>query len=91
LIIAVSIFAGPLAGYIADRYWKRRYWMLCAWAAGRLLYIFPFNVTGWMIPALLVAMGILTAPIVPPSFASVLEIVGSPKLAGMGMGVMALG
>jgi len=91
LIMAVSLFSGPLAGYVSDRYWKRRYWMMAAWAAGLLLYIFPFNVTGWMIPVLLVMMGILTAPIVPPSFASIPEIVGSPKLAGMGMGVMALG
>ena len=91
LIMIISIFAAPLAGFVTDRYWKRRYWMLAAWVVGLILYIFPFNVTGWMIPGLLVAMGLLTAPIVPPSFASIPEIVGTPQLAGMGMAVMALG
>ena len=33
----------------------------------------------------------LTAPIVPASFAVIPEVVGGPKLAGMGMAVMALG
>jgi len=91
LIMIISIFAGPLAGYVTDRTWKRRYWVLSAWAIAAVLYLFPFSVTGWMIPGLLVAMGILTAPIVPPSFAAIPEIVGSPKLAGMGMAMMALG
>jgi len=91
LIMIVSLFAAPLAGYVTDRYGKRRYWMLSAWFIGAILYLLPFNVTGLMIPCLLIAMGILTAPIVPPSFASIPEIVGSPKLAGMGMAVMALG
>ncbi|MBN2242753.1 MAG: MFS transporter [Acidobacteria bacterium] len=91
LIMVVSIFAGPLAGYMTDRVWKRSYWILCAWVVGAVLYAFPFSVTGWMIPGLLVAMGILTAPIVPASFAVIPEVVGSPRLAGMGMAVMALG
>jgi MFS family permease len=91
LIMVVSIFAGPLAGYLTDRVWKRRYWILSAWIIGAVLYAFPFSVTGWMIPGLLVSMGILTAPIVPASFAVIPEVVGGPKLAGMGMAVMALG
>lgn len=91
LIMIISIFTAPLAGYVTDNIGKRRYWVLSAWIIGGILYIFPFSVTGWMIPGLLVAMGILVAPIVPASFASIPEIVGSPKLAGMGMAVMALG
>ncbi len=91
LIMIVSILAGPLAGYLTDRVWKRSYWILSAWVIGAVLYAFPFSVTGWMIPGLMVAMGILTAPIVPASFAVIPEVVGSPRLAGMGMAVMALG
>ncbi len=91
LIMILSIFAGPLAGFMTDRYWKRRYWMLSAWAVAAVLYAFPFSVTGWMVPALMAAIGIATAPIVPASFASIPEIVGSPGLSGMGMAVMALG
>jgi MFS family permease len=91
LIMIVSIFAGPLAGYLTDRVWKRGRWILSAWVVGALLYAFPFGVTGWMIPGLLILMGVLTAPIVPASFAVIPEVVGSPKLAGMGMAVMALG
>jgi MFS family permease len=91
LVMVVSIFAGPLAGYLTDRVWKRSYWIMSAWAVGAVLYAFPFSVTGWMIPGLLVSMGILTAPIVPASFAVIPEVVGGPKLAGMGMAVMALG
>jgi MFS family permease len=62
-----------------------------AWIIGIVLYAFPFCVTGWMIPGLLVAMGILIAPITPASFAVIPEVVGSLRLAGMGMAVMALG
>jgi MFS family permease len=91
LVMIISILAGPLAGYLTDRVWKRRYWILSAWVVGAILYAFPFSVTGWMIPGILIAMGILTAPIVPASFAVIPEVVGSPKLAGMGMAVMALG
>lgn len=75
LVMIIAILAGPLAGYLTDRVWKRSYWILSAWAVGVVLYAFPFSVTGWMIPGLLVAIGILTVPITPASFAVIPEVV----------------
>lgn len=91
LSMIVSIFTVPLAGYLVDKIGKHRYWVLSSWVIGCVLFVFPFSVTGWLIPGFLVAVSVLTAPIVPVSFAAIPEIVGSPKLAGMGMAVMALG
>jgi MFS family permease len=48
-------------------------------------------VTGWMIPVLIIALGIVAGTIVPATFAAVPEIMKSRELAGSGMAVLALG
>ena len=50
-----------------------------------------FLATGWLVPALMATFGLVAGITVPAIFAAVPEVMGSPRLAGPGMAVLALG
>jgi predicted MFS family arabinose efflux permease len=91
LMMIVAIISGPIGGYISDRLGKRKVLIVVPFILAGLVYLFPFTATGWMIPAIMVIAGIVAGPIAPVSLAAVPEIMVSPRLAGIGMGVAALG
>jgi len=91
LIMLVAIFAGPLGGYVSDRLGKRKVLIVYPFIMMALVFLFPFTATGWMIPALMIFFGIVAGPIAPVSLAAVPEIMPSPKLVGVGLGVVILG
>jgi MFS family permease len=86
-----AVFSQPLGGYLSDRLGMRRLPIIIASALIGLICLFLFIATGWMIPALIVALGIVAGIIVPATFAAVPEVMTSRELAGSGMAVLALG
>jgi MFS family permease len=50
-----------------------------------------FRVTGWLIPAFVVVLGMVAGPIPTAIFAAVPEVMDRPQLAGIGIAVLALG
>lgn len=91
LMMVVAIISGPIGGYLSDRMGKRKVLIVVPFILLALVFLFPFSITGWMIPAMMVIAGIVGGPIAPVSLAAVPEIMVSPRLAGIGMGVAAVG
>ena len=86
-----AILATPLGGYMSDRIGSRKLLIVIPFILTALTFLFPFSVTGWMIPGLMIVMGTLTGPVAPATFATVPEVMVLPQLAGYGMAVLALG
>jgi MFS family permease len=86
-----AVFSQPLGGYLLDRLGMRRLPIIISSALMGLICLFLFIATGWMIPALIIGLGIVAGTIVPATFAAVPEIMESRELAGSGMAVLALG
>ena len=91
LTTMVALGSAPLAGWISDRVGSRRLFFTipCLLIAGMMLL--PFNVTGWMLYALAMLLGLVGAAIPATIFAAVPEVMGKPQLTGIGMAVVSLG
>jgi MFS family permease len=90
LLMMVGIFAGPIAGFMSDRIGSRKKVILIPYIILTLLFLFPFTVTGWMIPCVMILAGIMVGAIAPVTLAAVPEIMKKPETIGIGMGVAAL-
>jgi MFS family permease len=55
------------------------------------MMLFPFKITGWLIPAWMVLFGAVVGAIPTATFAAAPEVMGRPQLAGYGMAVIMLG
>ena len=91
ITMMITIFTAPLGGFISDRIGSRKLVIVVPFVLVALLFLLPFHVTGWMVPALMILMGILVGPIPTATFSAVPEVMPSPQLAGIGMAVLALG
>jgi ACS family glucarate transporter-like MFS transporter len=91
LCTIAAVFSQPLGGYLSDRLGIRRRMIIFSSIILAALCVFPFFATGWMIPAFTISLGIIAGSIVPATFAAVPEIMGSQRLAGLGMAVLAMG
>lgn len=91
LAMIITIFSAPLGGLISDRIGSRKKVIVIPFLIVALAFLLPFHVTGWMVPALMILMGILVGPIPTATFSAVPEVMPSPQLAGIGMAVLALG
>ncbi len=91
LMMLVAIFSGPAGSYLSDRLRSRKIIIVVPFIVTALLYLIPFSVAGWQIPAFLIALGIVMGPIAPITLAAVPEVMESPRSVGIGMGVAALG
>ena len=91
IIMLMSLIACPVGGMISDRIGSRKLVFTVPIIAVTVISLFPFRLTGWMIPAFLALFGILTGSIPPAVFAAVPEIMKNPKLTGTGMAVLSLG
>jgi MFS family permease len=90
LLMMFSIFAAPVGGFISDRIGSRKKVILIPYVILTLLFLFPFSVTGWMIPGTMILAGIMVGTIAPVILAAVPEIMKVPQTIGIGMGVAAL-
>ena len=90
-IMLASIFSGPGGGSISDRLGKRKIMILIPYILMTVTFLFPFSVTGWMIPVYMIVFGLVGGPLAPVLLASVPEVAKSPSLIGIGMSVAAVG
>jgi MFS family permease len=90
LLMMVGIFASPIGGFISDRIGSRKKVIVIPYIILTLLFLFPFTVTGWMIPGVMISAGIMVGAIAPVILAAVPEIMKKPETIGIGMGVAAL-
>lgn len=91
LIMAVSVLSAPGGGYISDRLGKRKIMVVIPYILMTVTFLFPFTVTGWMIPLYMIVFGLVGGPIAPVLLAAVPEVAKKPQFIGIGMGVAALG
>jgi predicted MFS family arabinose efflux permease len=91
LTMIVVIFSAPLAGMLLDKIGSRKLLFTVPMIAVAVLMIFPFSVTGWLIPTIMILMGVIAGAVPTGTFAAAPEIMGKPELAGLGMAVVTLG
>jgi len=87
----VVLFSAPAAGWISDRIGSRRLVFSFPFLAVAVLLIFPFQVTGWQIVAIMLGQGLVAGAIPTATFAAVSEVMRKPELAGLGLAVILLG
>ncbi len=90
-VMAISVLSAPGGGYISDRLGRRKIMIVIPYILMTLTFLFPFTVTGWMIPLYMIVFGLVGGPIAPVLLAAVPEVAKKPQLIGIGMGVAALG
>ena len=86
----IAMFSAPVGGYLSDRLGSRKAVIIGPFILWSLVLLFPFTLSGWAIPVLMVASGILGGPIAPVSLALVPELV-PPQHVGIALGVVAFG
>jgi predicted MFS family arabinose efflux permease len=91
LMMIMTIFSAPLGGFVSDKINSRKLVIVVPFIIVALFFLVPFNVTGGLIPILMITMGILAGPIPTATFATVPEVMAKPQLVGIGMAVLALG
>lgn len=91
LVMMGTIVSAPLGGWLSDRIGSRKIMIVVPLVALALLFLFPYSVTGWWIPALAILMGVVGGAIPTATFAAVSEVMNRPQLVGAGMAVLALG
>jgi MFS family permease len=87
----VVLFSSPAAGWLSDRIGSRRLVLSLPFLGVAFLFIFPFQVTGGQIAALMVAQGVLLGAIPSLTFAAAPEVMRKPEWAGLGLAVVLLG
>jgi len=91
LVMIGTIISAPVGGWLSDRIGSRKRMIVIPFIGMTILYLLPFNVTGWQIPAVMLLIGFVAGPIPTATFAAVPEVMILPQLAGIGMAVLALG
>jgi MFS family permease len=89
--MVVVITTAPLVGWLVDRIGSPRRIILYSFIALAGFMALPFSISGWMILASMVLLGILAGAIPTCTFTSVPELVGKAAPAGIGMGVIMVG
>ena len=85
----VTLVVSPLSGWISDRIGSRKLVLIVPSLALVVMPLFPFSISGWMIPVYMILQGVIIGAIPTAAFASVPELMGNPQLVGIGMAVMA--
>jgi MFS family permease len=86
----IGLFSGPIGGFLSDRLGSRKTMIIIPFILLALFFLFPFHITGWMIPALMIPLGLLIGPIAPACLAAIPEVMKSPSSVGIGLGVIVL-
>ena len=91
IITILVLFSAPVAGWISDRIGSRRLVFSLPFLAVAVSLIFPFQVTGWQIIALMAVQGLIVGAIPTAIFAAVSEVMRKPEWAGLGLAVILIG
>jgi len=87
----VVIITAPLVGWLVDRVGSPRKITLWSFIALAGFMALPFSITGWMIPASMVLLGLLAGAIPTCTFTSVPELAGKEIPAGIALAVILIG
>jgi nitrate/nitrite transporter NarK len=85
------LFSAPAAGWLSDRIGSRRLVFSLPFLGIAVLFLFPFQVTGWQISALMILQGLLVGSIPTATFAAAPEIMRKAEWAGLGLAVVFVG
>jgi MFS family permease len=91
LIMIVTIGSAPLGGWLSDRIGSRKLLIVGPFIIVAVMLLFPFNISGWLIPAYMILLGLVAGAIPTATFAAVPEVMSKAQLVGIGMAVVALG
>lgn len=91
LVMILTIISCPLGGWVSDRIGSRKLVITIPMLVIAAMFLLPFSITGWLIPAFMVVLGLLAGAIPTATFAAVPEVMEKPQLAGMGMAAVAVG
>lgn len=91
LSIAVVLISAPLAGWVSDRIGSRRLVFTLPFLVVAVMMLFPFRVEGWQIYLFLSLLGFVAGAVPTATFAAAPEVMGTPRLAGLGLAVVMLG
>ena len=95
LIASLSTIAAlgsaPLVGWLSNRIGSRRLFVAIPFVLVAGMMALPFHLTGWSLYALMVLLGLISVAIPIATFAAAPEVMGNPRLAGIGLAVVALG
>ncbi len=91
LVMITTLVSCPLSGWLSDRIGSRKWVFTIPFIIMAVMLLFPFTVTGWMIPAYMILMGVLAGAVPTATFAAVPELMRKPQLVGIGMAIVAVG
>ncbi|MDX1688673.1 MAG: MFS transporter, partial [Candidatus Promineifilaceae bacterium] len=91
LSIAVVLISAPVAGWVSDRIGSRRLVFTAPFLVIAAMMLFPFRVDGWQIYLFLSLLGLVAGAVPTATFAAAPEVMGTPRLAGLGLAVVMLG
>jgi nitrate/nitrite transporter NarK len=87
----LKLVSSPSAGWLSDRLGSRRVLFSIPFLIIAFLLLFPFEVSGWGIVAVMSVLGLFMGVIPAATFAAAPDIMGNPQLAGLGMAVVLVG
>jgi len=91
LSLAVVLISAPLAGWVSDRIGSRRLVFTAPFLVIAAMMLFPFRVEGWQIYLFLFLLGLVAGAVPTATFAAAPEVMGTARLAGLGLAVVMLG
>jgi MFS family permease len=91
LKMVAVILAAPLAGWLSDTIASPKRVILVSLAALAGFMVFPFSITGWLVPLSMVVLGIIAGSLPSATFAAVPEVMGDGRMSGIGIGVIMVG
>jgi MFS family permease len=87
----VVLGSAPLAGWLSDRIGSRRLVFAIPFLVVAGMMSLPFTLTGWMLHAFMILLGLIAGAVPTATFAAAPEVMGNPRLASIGLAVVALG
>ena len=91
LISVANVPSAPLAGWVSDKIGSRKWVTLAGLLLLLPLTLLVFQISGAMIIAAMILVGISTGMITATIFTAVPDATGDPRLSGMGMAMLTLG
>ncbi len=91
LTTLMVLFSAPAAGWLSDRIRSRRLIFSLPFLVIAFTFLFPFQVTGWQILAVMIAQGVIIGAIPTATFAAASEIMIKPEWVGLGLAVLLIG
>jgi nitrate/nitrite transporter NarK len=83
--------SAPLAGWLSDRLGSRRLVLALPFLAIAGMMALPFHLSGWILYAFMVLLGLIAGAVPTATFAATPEVMGNPRMAGIGLAVVSLG